>query len=198
MGKNLSDREYFELLRNQLTQSYLEAVESGHEKITFYRDTFDKLALVSNRNAVYDDFLNGKVKKFAIVPKTSDELFDAISVMELALKSKWASLKERKIIYEKSKRTLMDVRALNEDAYLRFIDVMQNRVFPAIQGNFIPPSELVLYVQGMCISLGYNNEIEEAVYAYVAERYGPNRDDDKEHISEMIGYASDFFAKLAK
>lgn len=92
----------------------------------------------------------------------------------------------------------MDNRALDEAAYLRFIDVMQNRVLPAVQGNFIPPSELVLYVQGICISLGYNNEIEEAVYAYVAERYGSNRDDDKDHISEMIGYANEFFAKIAK
>lgn len=196
----MNDKEYFYILRNQLNASYLEAVESGHENITFYRDTFEKLSILSHRNKSYDDLLKGKIREFAVAPKDDDELFDAIYVMENALKSKWANLEDRKIIFEKSKNTLIHDWSLTEEGYLQFIDHMENRVLPALINKFEPPSKLVLYVQSLCDEYGYGEDVEIACYEYVARRYGKNRGKkkDDENIMEMYQYANQFFARKNK
>lgn len=164
------ERQLFEYLRSQLTQSYLEAVESGEENLTFYRDTFDRIASIMGRKATYNDLLSGKVRNFVNVPESSD-MDDVISAMERALKSEWATRESREGIYQKSKDTLQQRYNMSDREYEGYIDLLNNRILPSLMNNVQIPSEVLMYINYKTTSMeSVPGSISEQALKYLVER----------------------------
>lgn len=185
------ERQLFEYLRSQLTQSYLDAVESGEENLTFYRDTFDRIASIMGRKATYNDLLSGKVRNFVNVPESAD-MVEVLSAMEKALQSEWATRESREQIYQKSKNTLQQRYNMSDREYEGYIDLLNNRILPSLMNNVQIPSEVLMYIN-------YRSTHTENVQTSIADQalqYLVERSNLTTSISEMYNIVDSFFQQF--
>lgn len=174
----MNKRDVMKALLSQLEMSYMSARDEGVQNITLYKEAFEKLSALNNRNVDYDEVV-ARGLKFAPYGniKSNLRMDAAISIATKALSSKWASSKGREEIAKKALKTGTRRFGVDVDTYQRgvnilsdykkavtAIDVFENEVAEDLQSKWMPPSKLVFEAVEMAKSYDLGSQyIQEAL-----------------------------------